>query len=68
MLINCVSVEKTIILAVKTIPLSIVLNISPEGPKDERQLTDPVTWVVLDCRRKKDATIGDITYRVMDYW
>ena len=68
MLIRFVSVEKTIILAVKTISLSIVLNISPEGPKDERQLTDPVAWVVLDCRRKKDAKIGDITYRVMDYW
>ena len=68
MLISCVSVEKTIILAVKTILSSIVLNISPEVPKDERQLTDPVTWVVLDYRRKKDATIGDITYRVMDYW
>ena len=56
-----------IILAVKTILSSIVLNISPQDAKDERQLTDPVTWVVLVERRKKDAKIGDITYRVMDY-
>ena len=68
MLISYVSVEKTIILAVRTILSSIVLNISPEGPKDRRQLTDSVTWVVLDGRSKKDAKIGDITYRVMDYW
>ena len=68
MLTSYVSVEKTIILAVRTILSFIVLNISPEGAKDERELTDPVTWVVLDRRSKKDATIGDITYRVMDYW
>jgi hypothetical protein len=41
--ISKVSVEKMIILAVKKILSSIVLNISPEGVKDERQLTDPVT-------------------------
>ena len=57
-----------IILAVKTILSSIVLYISFEGAKDQQQLTDPVTWVVLVGRRKKDAKIGDITYRVMDYW
>jgi len=48
MLISYVSVEKTIILAVRTILSSIVLNISAQDAKDERQLTDPVTWVVLD--------------------
>jgi len=37
-----------IILAVKPILSSIVLNISAQDAKDERQLTDPVTWVVLD--------------------
>jgi len=41
--IRSVSVEKMIILAVKMILSSIVLKISPEGAKDERQLTDPVT-------------------------
>ena len=66
--ISKISVGKLIILAVKTTLSSIVLNILPHGAKDEWQLTDPVTWVVLDDRRKKDAKIGDITYRVMDYW
>ena len=38
-----VSVGKSIILAVKTIQLLIILNILAESAKDEQQLTDLVT-------------------------
>jgi hypothetical protein len=43
MLISSVSVEKMIILAVKTILSSIVLKFLADGAKDEQQLTDLVT-------------------------
>ena len=65
---NSVSDEKTIILAGKTNQSLIVFNILDDSTKDVSQLTDSQTSVVLRCQGKKDTRIGDITYRVMDYW